>query len=319
MIPSEPATAGPRFGLLVPTLMEFEPCGLDQLREAAHIGDHYGFEVLWVGDHLLFDSPILESTVSLAILGSMTERVKVGTNVLQLPLRRPLDVAKTFATISHLTGGRLVLGIGVGGGFPTEWEAAGLDLKERGARCDEAIDMLGWLWEGKPADGEFGTSPGLAIDPPPVGGRVPIWVGGRADVAVRRAARCDGSLNIWVSPSRCAQIRERVLQLRPSGVEDFTFGLELLAHIDDDVDRARDHVRHCLSRLSLDPDAIEKYTAFGSPEQVAERVSAYVEAGVQHVSFYLPGEGWSEQARRVAEEVLPLVNGQVASAAGSTR
>src|SRR4051794_3823478 len=201
-----------RFGLLVPTLMEFEPCGLDLLREAAHIGDHYGYEVLWVGDHLLFDSPILESTVSLAVLGAMTEKVKVGTNVLQLPLRRPIDVAKTFATISHLTDGRLVLGVGVGGGFPAEWEAAGVDIRERGARCDDAIDVLGWLWEGRAAEGRFASSPGLAIAPPPFGGRVAIWVGGRVDAAVRRAARCDGALNIWVSPQRCAQIRERVLE-----------------------------------------------------------------------------------------------------------
>jgi alkanesulfonate monooxygenase SsuD/methylene tetrahydromethanopterin reductase-like flavin-dependent oxidoreductase (luciferase family) len=321
---SEPATTaaaveGPRFGLLVPTLMEFERCGLDDLREAARIGDQYGFEVLWVGDHLLFDSPILESTVSAAVLGSMTERVKVGTNVLQLPLRRPLDVAKTFATISHLTVGRLVLGIGVGGGYPPEWEAAGVDPAERGTRCDDAIELLGWLWEGKAARGRFGTSPGVAIDPPPVGGRVPIWVGGRADVAVRRAARCDGSLNIWVSPSRCAQIRERVLELRPQGVEDFTFGLELLAHVEDDPDRARDHVRRSLTRLSLDPDRLEKYTVFGTPEQVAERVMAYVEAGVQHISFYLPGAGWSEQALRVAEEVLPLVRSRAATAIARAR
>jgi len=314
--PGTPATTvdAPRFGLLVPTLMEFEPCGLDQLREAARIGDQYGFEVLWVGDHLLFDSPILESTVSVAVLGTMTERVKVGTNVLQLPLRRPLDVAKSFATISHLTEGRLVLGIGVGGGYPLEWQAAGVDLAERGARCDDGLDMLGWLWEGTAARGRFDTSPGLAIDPPPAGGRGPVWVGGRADVAVRRAARCDGSLNIWVSPSRCAQIRARVLELRPQGVEDFTFGLELLVHVDDDPDCAREHVRGCLTRLSLDPDRLEKYTVFGSPEQVAEGVSAYVDAGVQHVSFYLPGAGWSEQALRVAEEVLPLVRARAATA-----
>ncbi|MFF3467925.1 LLM class flavin-dependent oxidoreductase [Streptomyces sp. NPDC001984] len=306
------------FGLLVPTLMEFEPCGIDRLREAARIGDQSDFDVLWVGDHLLFDSPILESTVSLAVLGTMTEHVKVGTNVLQLPLRRPIDVAKTFATISHLTQGRLILGVGVGGHFPTEWEAAGIDTRERGARCDEAIDMLGWLWEGKAAQGKFGMSPGLAVSPPPVGGRVPIWVGGRVDAAIRRAARCDGSLNMWVSPRRCTEIRERVIELRPQGTEGFTFGLELLAHVDNDVERARAHVRDCLSRLSLDPDAIEKYTAFGTPEMVAEKVSAYVDAGVQHISFYLPGVGWSEQAHRLAEEVLPLIRASHQSAAGAT-
>jgi alkanesulfonate monooxygenase SsuD/methylene tetrahydromethanopterin reductase-like flavin-dependent oxidoreductase (luciferase family) len=299
------------FGLLVPTLMEFEPCGLDRLREAARLGDEHDFDVLWVGDHLMYSAPILDATVSTAVLGAMTTRVSVGTNVLQLPLRRPVDVAKSFATISHLTGGRLILGVGVGGEFGPEWAAAGVNPRERGARCDEAIDALGWYWSGTEADGKYAHSPGLAINPPPVGGRVPIWVGGRVGAAVRRAARCDASLNIWVSPKRCAQIREEIRELRGGRMDKFTFGLELLAHVDDDADRARCDTREAISRLHLDPDALEKYTTFGPPAMVAERVLEYMAAGVQHVSFYLPGVGWSEQARRIAEEVIPLVRARL--------
>lgn len=303
------------FGLLVPTLMEFEDCGMEQLREAAAIGDDGDFDVLWVGDHLMFSSPILDATVSVATLAALTHRVSVGTNVLQLPLRRPIDVAKSFATISHLTSGRVVLGIGVGGGFLPEWEAAGISVRERGARCDAALEMLDALWEGTESDGRYDRSPGLAIDPPPVGGRVPIWVGGRAEAAVRRAARHDGSLNIWVSPERCRSIREQITEWRDGSVEGFTFGLELLGHVEDDLDSARRSTRAAIERLSLDADALEKYTAFGPPEIVAERVLDYVEAGVTHVSFYLPGAGWSEQARRIADEVLPLVRARLAARA----
>jgi alkanesulfonate monooxygenase SsuD/methylene tetrahydromethanopterin reductase-like flavin-dependent oxidoreductase (luciferase family) len=301
------------FGLLVPTLMEFEPCGLDRLREAARLGDEHDFDVLWVGDHLMFSSPILDAMVSIGVLGAMTTRVSVGTNVLQLPLRRPVDVAKSFATISYLTGGRLILGIGVGGEFGPEWAAAGISPRERGARCDEAIDALGWYWSGIEANGKYASSPGLAINPPPAGGRVPIWVGGRSGAAIRRAARCDGSLNIWVSPQRCTQICEEVRSLRSERMDEFTFGLELLAHVDDNAERARRDTREAISRLHLDPDALEKYVAFGSPAVVAERVLEYLAAGVQHVSFYLPGTGWSEQVRRIAEEVVPLVRASLSS------
>jgi alkanesulfonate monooxygenase SsuD/methylene tetrahydromethanopterin reductase-like flavin-dependent oxidoreductase (luciferase family) len=301
-------TQSVRFGLIVPTLMEFEPCGMDRLREAAQIGDDFDFEVLWVGDHLLFNSPILESTVSVAILGSLTSRAKVGTNVLQLPLRRPIDVAKSYATISHLTHGRVILGVGVGGEFETEWHAAGVNPRERGARCDEAIDTLRWLWEGQPNTGRYASSPGIAIDPPPWSGRVPIWVGGRGTAAVRRAARCDGTLSMWVSPRRCAEIRTQITDLRSDDVQGFTFGLELLAHIDDDIDRAHNRVRRDLGRLNLDPDRIDRYTAYGPPQRVAEQVLEYVAAGISHVSFYLPGAGWSKQAQRLATEVLPLIS-----------
>lgn len=301
-----------RFGLLVPTLMDSEPCGMTRLREAATIGDEYPFEVLWVGDHLMFPTPILDSTVAISMLASMTRRVSVGTNVLQLPLRRPLDVAKSFATISHLTDGRVVLGVGVGGEYEPEWEAAGVNPRERGARCDEAIEALHWYWEGKQATGRFSANPGLAVTPPPVGGRVPIWVGGRSGPAIRRAARCDGTLNMWVSPERCAGIGEEIRELR-GDLRGFTLGLELLACIDDDWEVARDAARAALGRYGLDPDACEKYTAFGSPADVAAYVARYADAGVRHVSFFLPGFGWSEQARRLATEVLPLLRTRAAA------
>lgn len=299
-----------RFGLIVPTLMDTEPCGMTRLAEAATIGDEYPFETLWVGDHLLFHTPILDATVAVTTLAALTRRVKVGTNVLQLPLRRPLDVAKSFATISHLSGGRVVLGVGVGGEFEPEWAAAGVDPRERGARCDEAIEFLRHYWRGEEARGRFTVSPGLPVLPGPVGGRVPIWVGGRSAPAVRRAARCDGSLNMWVSARRYAEIRSEITSLREGRGLDtagFTFGLELLTCIDDDHEVARRQTRLALTRFGLDPDATERYCAFGKPEDVAGYVAEYARAGVRHVSFYLPGFGWSEQARRLAEEVLPLL------------
>jgi alkanesulfonate monooxygenase SsuD/methylene tetrahydromethanopterin reductase-like flavin-dependent oxidoreductase (luciferase family) len=304
-----------RFGLLVPTVMESEPCPLERLREAATLAEAYDFETLWVGDHLLFRLPILDATVAVSMLASMTSRVLVGTNVLQLPLHRPIDVAKSFATVSYLSGGRVVLGVGVGGEFAPEWEAAAVDRMQRGARCDEAIDALGWLWGGERKSGTYFASPGVAVAPAPVGGRVPIWVGGRSDAAIRRAARCDGTLNMFVSPGRYRELREHVVNLRGDD-RPFTFGLELLARIDDQPRRARQAVRQVLERYHLDGDALEKYTAAGRPEDVAARLADYAEAGVDHISVYLPGPGWMEQAHRLATEVIPLLGAQEPAAIG---
>src|SRR4051794_37357112 len=260
-----------RFGLLVPTLMEFGPCSMERLKVAADLGDNHGFETLWVPDHILFSAPILDVTTTVAILAALTDRVTIGTNVLQLPLRRPLDVAKAYSSLSFLTEGRVTLGIGVGGGFDQEWAAAGVDVRQRGALCDEAIEALHWYWGGEQRQGKHWVAPGVPMLPAPVHGRVPIWVGGRLDAAVRRAARCDGSLNMFVSPDRYRQIRERIVELR-GDLESFTIGLEIMAFIDDDVDRARLAARDALRRLHLDPDSHEKYVLCGPPERIAERI-----------------------------------------------
>jgi alkanesulfonate monooxygenase SsuD/methylene tetrahydromethanopterin reductase-like flavin-dependent oxidoreductase (luciferase family) len=302
-----------RFGLLVPTVMESEPCDLEQLRAAARLAEDHGFEALWVGDHLLYRFPILDATVAVSMLASMTTRVRVGTNVLQLPLRRPIDVAKSFATVSYLSGGRVILGVGIGGDFEPEWVAAGVERRQRGARCDEAIEALGWLWDGLAKENTSFASPGVAVAPAPIGGRIPIWVGGRSDAAVRRAARCDGTLSMFVSPARYRQIRQQILDLRGDDPA-FTFGLELLARIDDDPERARRAVRGVIERYQMDP-GVERYTPAGRPEDVAAVIADFAEAGVEHVSVYLPGGNWLDQAERLATEVMPLLTGRSAVAA----
>jgi alkanesulfonate monooxygenase SsuD/methylene tetrahydromethanopterin reductase-like flavin-dependent oxidoreductase (luciferase family) len=295
-----------RFGLLVPTVMESEPCTLGRLRAAATLAETHGFEALWVGDHLLYRLPILDATVAVSFLASMTTDVVIGTNVLQLPLRRPIDVAKSFSTLSYLSNGRVILGVGVGGDYHPEWDAAGVERRGRGARCDEAIEALGWLWAGQAETGESFISPGVPMTPPPVGGRVPIWVGGRSEAAIRRAARCDGTLNMFVSPAHYRHIRDQILDLRGDD-RPFRFGLELLGRIDDHPERARDTLRGTFERYDLDADALAKYVVTGRPEDFAEALAEFSDAGVDHVSVYLPGPGWEDQAHRLATEVIPLL------------
>src|SRR5919106_2330727 len=122
------------FGLMTPTLFVAEPCNAETIREAARIADDSKVDILWVGDHLLFNVPLLDPIIALGALAMHTERVRLGTNVLQLPLRNPLAVAKQFATLSYLTEGRIVMGVGVGGEYEPEWIGAGVDPRERGRR-----------------------------------------------------------------------------------------------------------------------------------------------------------------------------------------
>ena len=144
--------------------------------------------------------PILECFMVLAYAAAVTRRIGLGTEVLVLPQRQPVLVAKQVSTLDTLSGGRVRLGIGVGW-QEAEYNALKEPFSNRGARMDEAIDLLRTCWRDEKVDfaGTFYTSTAMAMEPkPPQGGRLPIWIGGHSDRALRRTGeKGDG----WLAPA----------------------------------------------------------------------------------------------------------------------
>lgn len=132
--------------------------------------------------------PILEAVTALSYIAAVTERVGLGTEVLVLPQRQPVLVAKQFSSLDLLSGGRVRLGVGVGW-QPPEFEALGVPYEERGKRTDEAMELIRACWreERIDFDGKFYKSVAMAMEPKsPQGGALPIWVGGNTSPAFRR-------------------------------------------------------------------------------------------------------------------------------------
>jgi probable F420-dependent oxidoreductase len=155
----------------------------------------------------------LDPLVTLSMVGAVTERVLLGTSVLVLPYRNPVNLAAEAAALDVLSGGRWVLGVGAGW-MQEEFRALGIDPAERGPRTDEHIEVLRTLWTQDPAafDGRFTRFEGivLATTPRREGGP-PIWVGGNTDVALRRALRLgDGWHGFEVYPEDMPAVRERL-------------------------------------------------------------------------------------------------------------
>ena len=164
----------------------------------ARLAEQLGYASVWVSDHILvpevfgrtYGPEFLDPFICLAYAAAETERVKLGTTVVVVPLRSPFAQAKMLSTLDLLSGGRMIFGVGVGWD-EQEFDALGVPFAERGAMTDEYLDIMHELWTAaEPAfDGRFHTFSGAAFEPKPIQRPIPIWVGGHAPPGLRRTAR----------------------------------------------------------------------------------------------------------------------------------
>jgi probable F420-dependent oxidoreductase len=272
---------------------------------------------LWVGGHVASRNPTPEAIAQLARLAGFAERVRIGTSILLLPLYPPAIVAKQLADLDRHTGGRLTVGIGVGGEYPQEFRACGVPLAERGARTDEAVEVMRKLWTGEEVthQGRFFAMEKVRILPRPeqVPGP-PIIVAGRQEVAMRRAVRLgDGWMPYLYSPRRYAESVARIEELASQAgrsLERFEWLHFLFTNVQGDADRARSAAAEFLGgTYNQDFRAmIERVAAAGDAKQVARRAREFVDAGARHIIFALAaGSEQLAMAQTIAREVIPRI------------
>jgi probable F420-dependent oxidoreductase len=297
-----------RFGVLIPGVQP----------DAAVLAERVGFDSVWTSEHMLFHFPLHEGLSVLAAYAARTERVRVGTAVLLLALRHPTVVAKSVTTIDTVSRGRVVLGVGVGGEYPKEFEACGVPVNERGRRVDESIDVMRRLWSesGVTHRGRFFAFEDVTMEPRPVQvGGPPIWIGGRSEAAMRRAARVgDGYLPYLVTPERFrdgfakVQAWAKELGRDASRIEP---ALHLFTALGETRETARAYAAQELGRrYNQSFEAIvDRYCALGPPEECAATIGRFVEAGVRHVVLVplCPDGRFAEDVERYARDVVPAV------------
>ncbi|MCV7065892.1 LLM class flavin-dependent oxidoreductase [Mycolicibacterium farcinogenes] len=170
---------GPNIGVFLPTMSPTAEVPPDVVA-AARQAETLGFESVWVIDQLVAGSQMAfyESTTVLAAVASATERVKLGFGIMVLPLRPVAWAAKQISTLQHLSGDRVILGVGIGEDrHPGSWGAVGVPRSRRGRLTDAALRKLPPLIAGRSAPGEDGVDyrllPGAAVPPILVGGISP--------------------------------------------------------------------------------------------------------------------------------------------------
>ncbi|OPG05390.1 LLM class F420-dependent oxidoreductase [Streptomyces sp. GKU 895] len=237
-----------------------------------------------------------DPVATLAHLAAVTERIRLLSHVAVVGLRHPLLSAKQYATVDHLSGGRLILGVGAGH-VAEEFEVLGLDFRQRGALLDECVDALRVALgpeEFPEHHGKFYDFQGLGQRPRPAQARVPLWVGGSSPAAVRRAAlKGDGWLPQGDPRDRLpAQIAELTRIREEAGVEaPLTVGaiVEPLY----------------IGRPGWD---VGRRTLTGSPEALAESLRAYRAMGVHQIQVRFRSRGRTELTDQMAAfgtEVAP--------------
>jgi probable F420-dependent oxidoreductase len=291
----------------------------DRLRAIAPRIEALGYDSIWVGDHVAFHTPDLDSLSTLAHLAALTRRVRLGTCVYLLALRHPTVTAKVVATLDVLSEGRLVFGVGVGGEFPKEFEACGVPHRERGPRVDEGIEVCRRLWREGPSSfgGRFTRFTDVTLEPTPVQpGGPPIWVGGRSDAALARAARVgDGWVSYVVTPARYRDSLEKIQHLAAAsgrllapgqGFEPAHLAFTVL---DDDAEQARATAARELTRRYRQPfdRLVDRYCVLGPAARARETLQRFVDAGARTlvIAFTAGADRLEEQIERFAAEVAP--------------
>jgi probable F420-dependent oxidoreductase len=253
----------------------------------ARAAEAAGFESIWTVEHVVVpteyaspypysptgkmpgtvDSPIPDPLIWLTYVAAATSAIRLATGILVLPQRNPVVLAKETATLDQLSGGRLLLGIGVGW-LKEEFDAIGVPFGERGARTDEAVSALRALWTQDAAThhGRFSDFTDCVLRPHPVQPSIPIHVGGHTDAAARRAGRLgDGFFPALGDHDELARLFEVVRQTArdhgrdPSAIELSTGGRGALG------DRALDEVR-ALADLGVDRVIVPAFAFWGDPD-----------------------------------------------------
>jgi alkanesulfonate monooxygenase SsuD/methylene tetrahydromethanopterin reductase-like flavin-dependent oxidoreductase (luciferase family) len=314
----------PSLGLILPATLQGElpvetgiTSGATQedagtLSELCRRVEASGADSVWAVDHLFWPQPINECLTTLAVAAAATKHVTLGSCVLQLPLRQPSAVAKQATALAHLSGGRFVLGLGVGT-HGAEYDRAGIDFHQRGRLMDSGIATMraAWATAAEPAPG-YRQIPG---SPP-----VPLWIGGASVAARRRAAAVgDGWVPLFLTadeygPALDALRHETEQAGRPA--DAVTPAAVVFVNVG--PEGAHDRGARWLSELyDLPEKAFHRHLVAGSAESCAAALMRFAHAGARHIVVMVAGSGalahfsalraaWTDDALAAASSAVPV-------------
>ncbi len=321
------------FGLRLPNSGPFATARA--VIDAATEAESLGYDFVWVHDHISWtddrrdhfaagsmeawtdqDPNFFESLTTLSFIASRTNRIMVGVSGLVVSLRDPRVLARQLLTVYALSGGRLIYAVGIGG-VENDFDVMQIPWKGRGRLADERLAALDAAFSDETLSsfrGENLSFEGAGFFPKPRG--LKRWVVGGSEAALRRVARFgDGWLVAHEPPDVFARYMEflaNALAERSRSIGECTCGPEVFTAVEDSYEKALRLAAPALGdRLGSSEEAL-KASAFGTPEQVIEKLQAYIDAGASHIELKIMARSFDHYmttVRRIAEEVIPKIQG----------
>ena len=275
-------------GIAIPQVFPHEPVDMDLIRTYVEKADTYGYHSLWVQEQIIGSSANLEPISLLCYVAAITRHIRLGTAVAVATTRNPVHLAKQFSTLDQMSGGRVIVGIALGG-CPHQYRLLGGTEERRVRHFLEGLEVMKALWERPRSDfsGHFWKLDGVAMEPKPVQRpHPPIWFGGRHPDALRRAVKyAEG----WISAgsSSTEEFKSHVTIIREalegSGRDPSTFAISKRVYLalDDDADRAERRLREWFGHHYGNANLAPRVSIWGGETRCEEGLQEVVDAGAQ--------------------------------------
>jgi len=297
--------------------------GMEYVAESAQVLEDLGYDFIGIGEHLMLGptQPTALSIPALGVAAGATRRIRLLSSVVLLPLYNPILLAKMVSTLDVASKGRYTLGVGLGGEFPAEFRAVGVPIEHRGRRADEALLLLKQLWTQSAVSfhGRYYRCEGVTLNPPPKQlPHPPIWIGGRSEAAMVRAARLgDGWLPYMYNLERYRKSIYKIRELAADTGRDlsrFSWGFHQHIVLAENVREAfRNAVKVFRYKGGRNiEEIIQDYWAYGAPNDIVKKIEPLIELGVTEFSLLTPyadARIAMEQAQTFAKRVMPYFRG----------
>ena len=300
-------------GIELPQVFFDGPVNMGHIRRFAARAEQLGYDSLWLQERIIGDFAMLEPVTLLSYVAALTGKLKLGTSVVVFTLRNPLQLAKAYSTLDVMSGGRAVLGVGLGGGHLGSHENVfGYRREGRVTRFTEAVQIIKLLWTESRATfhGRYWSFDAVPMEPKPIQKpHLPLIFGGHHDNALRRAVK---HANGWMgagSSSSESFLRESArlrTMLDQAGRDPATFHFykRVYVAVDGDEKRAERRIHEWFARRYKNGDLGPKVSIWGSAAQCTERIQSLVRAGAQQIVFN-PMFDEMEHLEICASEIMP--------------